>query len=180
MPTYHSSHPGPLVKTMIMIPNCRLVRKQGRTDIFCFLIEGNPHVLRCPVCGQQTLRLRDHRLRIMRVLGGETYWVDAPRYCCTNEHPHRYHIGLPECLVHFKHYQAQLIQDAADELLTKEDLDQQEIDYPCAQTIERWKEWVERNRQKHRWIPEIHRKPASWFREKTPEYRRVIARKVKR
>ena len=83
----------------------------------------------------------------MRVLGGETYWVDAPRYRCTSKHPHRYHIGLPECLVHFKHYQAQLIQDAADELLTKEDLDQREIDYPCAKTIERWKEWGERNIQ---------------------------------
>jgi hypothetical protein len=83
----------------------------------------------------------------MRVLGVETYWVDAPRYCCTNKHPHRYHIGLPECLVHFKHYKAQLIQDAADELLTKEDLDQREIDYPYAKTIGRWKEWVERNIQ---------------------------------
>jgi hypothetical protein len=83
----------------------------------------------------------------MKVLGGETYWVDAPRYCCTNKHPHRYHIGLPDCLIQFKHYQAELIQDAADGLLTEEDLDRLGLNYPCEQTLMRWRDWVDRNIQ---------------------------------
>ena len=112
-----------------------------------FLITGNPHVLVCPCCKQKTLVLRDHRLRIMRKMGGETCWIEVPRYRCKNEHPRRYHTALPSFLSFFKHYVTQLIKDTANSLLTKEDIENRQMNYPCDSTLERWRCWIDRNKE---------------------------------
>ena len=112
-----------------------------------FLITGNPHVLVCPCCKEKTLVLRDHRLRIMRLMGGVTCWIEVPRYVCKNKHPKRYHTALPSILSFFRHYVTQLIQDAADGLLTSEDLENQQMNYPADSTLERWCNWINRNKQ---------------------------------
>ena len=81
----------------------------------------------------------------MKFIGGTTNWLEVPRYKCSNKHPKRYHTGLPEELSFHRHYATDLIQDAADGLLTSEDLEKQQTNYPSDQTLERWKEWVDRN-----------------------------------
>ena len=79
--------------------------------------------------------------------GRETCWIEVPRYRCKNEHPRRYHTALPSFLSFFKHYITQLIQDAADGLLTKEDLENRQMNYPCDSTLERWRCWIDRNKE---------------------------------
>ena len=42
-----------------------------------------------------------------------------------------------------KHYAAKVIEDTVDEAIGPDDLSTE--DYPCEQTMQRWKNWIERN-----------------------------------
>lgn len=98
----------------------------------------------CPDCGKP-LKLRDHKKRIHMLPGGEKEWYMIPRLECTNEDcPCKIHSGLPDCMSPYKHYDAGLIEDVVDGVVTTDDLETE--DYPCEATMDCWKEWIEGNR----------------------------------
>ena len=104
-----------------------------------FLVDSREE-LYCPDCGCP-LRLRDHRKRIWRREGGKKDWLLLGRYRC--DHCNRLHIGLPEFLAEYKHYDNRTMETVIDENVG-EDLSYE--DYPCEMTMKRWLDWFKRNR----------------------------------
>ena len=96
---------------------------------------------RCPHCNR-ILDYRDSRLRIRKKEGGEKQWLIIRRMRC--EHCGCLHNELPDCLVPYKHYEAEVISGVLDEVVTPDDEDSE--DYPCVDTMRRWLEWFRRNR----------------------------------
>lgn len=77
--------------------------------------------------------------------GGTKEWYMIPRMECTNEKcPCRIHSCLPDSLSPYKHYDAGLIEDVIDGVISSDDIETE--DYPCADTMELWKEWMEKNK----------------------------------
>lgn len=98
----------------------------------------------CPNCGQ-TLVLRDHKKRIHKVAGGDKEWYMIPRMKCTNDEcPCRIHSCIPDNLSPYKHYDAELIEDVIDGVISSDDPGTE--NYPCAGTMALWKEWAEKNK----------------------------------
>lgn len=98
----------------------------------------------CPECMCQ-LALRDHKERIHKLAGGEKQWYMIPRWECKNEDcPCRLHSGIPNNLTPYKHYDAEVIEDVIDDRKSSEDIETE--DYPCEQTMQNWKAWIEKNR----------------------------------
>lgn len=52
----------------------------------------------------------------------------------------RLHAELPDILVPRKHYAAEVIEDVVDGVSTPDDRSTE--DYPCARTMQRWKDWI--------------------------------------
>ena len=50
---------------------------------------------------------------------------------------------LPDCLCPYKHYDAGLIEDVVDGVISGDDLETE--DFPCEGTIKRWKWWMGMN-----------------------------------
>lgn len=97
----------------------------------------------CPKCGKP-LVLRDHRRRIHRLAGGKKEWYMIPRMECINkECPCKIHSCIPDNMSPHKHYDAGLIEDVIDGVLSSDDIGTE--DYPCADTMALWKEWAEKN-----------------------------------
>lgn len=59
---------------------------------------------------------------------------------------HSYHNELPDCLVPYKHYEAEVIAGVLDEVILPEDLDSE--DYPSFNTMLRWLQWFRENLQR--------------------------------
>ena len=59
---------------------------------------------------------------------------------------HSYHNELPDCLVPYKHYEADVIAGVLDEVIRPEDLDSE--DYPSFNTMLRWLQWFRENLQR--------------------------------
>lgn len=59
---------------------------------------------------------------------------------------HSYHNKLPDCLVPYKHYEAEVIAGVLDEVILPEDLDSE--DYPSFNTMLRWLQWFRENLQR--------------------------------
>jgi hypothetical protein len=55
------------------------------------------------------------------------------------KHCNRLHRELPDCLVPYKHYAAEVISGVLDDFVSCADQDTE--DYPCEATIHRWKCW---------------------------------------
>ena len=55
----------------------------------------------------------------------------------------RYHNELPDCLVPYKHYEAEAISGVIDGVVTSDDLDSE--DYPCVYTMLLWIRWFTGN-----------------------------------
>ena len=66
------------------------------------------------------------------------------RFRCQNCHIH--HNELPDCLVPYKHYEAEVIAGVLDEVIRPEDLDSE--DYPSFNTMHRWLQWFRENLQR--------------------------------
>ena len=77
----------------------------------------------------------------MRQAGGEREYIQIRRLKCS--HCGRLHNEMPDCLVPHKHYAAKVIEDVIDEAAGPDDLSTE--DYPCEQTMQRWKAWMQRN-----------------------------------
>ena len=89
----------------------------------------------CPECGG-TLKQRGHVKRIVRTKGGNTHWIKIRRLVC-NECG-KEHRELPDCLLPYKHYEAEIIKGVISGIITSDDLDYE--DYPCEMTMKRWRE----------------------------------------
>ena len=96
----------------------------------------------CPVCGSPLCK-RDKRKRIYKEAGGKKKWILINRLKCTNENCKRLHHELPDCVVPYKHYSSELIEDVIDDVRTVNDLEME--DYPCEGTIKHWKWWHLKN-----------------------------------
>ena len=84
---------------------------------------------------------RDSCLRILKKEGGERLRYLINRLRCT--HCRMLHRELPDCMVPYKHYSAEVISGVLDGFVTTEDEDTE--DYPCEATIHRWHHWLMAN-----------------------------------
>lgn len=92
----------------------------------------------CPECGSPLCR-RDRKLRVHKEAGGKKSWFAINRLKCTNEKCRRLHNELLECMIPYKHYGSDIIEDVvgSDELETE--------NYPCEATMKHWKWWNSQN-----------------------------------
>lgn len=95
----------------------------------------------CPVCKNGHLHPRDIRKRCHKLAGGVREWYIIRRLKCGE--CGRLHNELPDCLVPYKHYDAQLIEDVVDGTVSEEDPETE--DYPCENTMKHWKWWLSHN-----------------------------------
>lgn len=94
----------------------------------------------CPSCGGD-LRYRDRRKRILRWEGGEKNWLQIRRFRCSKcQH---YHNELPDCILPYKHYAAEVISGVLDGIVTPDDAASE--DYPSLMTMLRWIAWFTEN-----------------------------------
>ena len=114
---------------MIIISDYTLVHKED----FGVFVESSENSYLCPVC-QGTLHYRDSRPRIRKKEGGIKERLMIRRFRCQN--CHSYHNELPDCLVPYKHYEAEVIAGVLDEVIRPDDLDSE--DYPSFNTMLRW------------------------------------------
>ena len=91
---------------------------------------------RCPEC-RSPLVHRDYKKRIMRSEGGETKFIHIERLKCTR--CARLHNALPDFLVPYKHYAAEVVSGVIEGVITSDDLDDE--DYPCEATMRHWHHW---------------------------------------
>lgn len=77
----------------------------------------------------------------MKTEGGTKQFIQIERLKCN--HCERLHNALPDFLVPYKHYVAQIISGVLDEVISADDLDTE--DYPCEQTMKRWHRWFNGN-----------------------------------
>ena len=77
----------------------------------------------------------------MKTEGGTKQFIQIERLKCN--HCERLHNALPDFLVPYKHYAAEIISGVLDEVITADDLDAE--DYPCEQTMKRWHRWFNGN-----------------------------------
>ncbi len=75
--------------------------------------------------------------------GGEKEWYRIRRLKCTNDKCGRLHNELPDCLCPYKHYDAGLIEDVLDGVVSEQDRETE--DYPCEGTMKHWRWWMQRN-----------------------------------
>lgn len=62
------------------------------------------------------------------------------RRTCSNKSCGRCHRLLPDMLVPYKQYEAQLIEDVIEGVLSEDDIPIEV--FPCEATIERWRKWA--------------------------------------
>lgn len=70
-------------------------------------------------------------------------WYLINRLKCTNAKCKKLHNELPDCLIPYKHYDAGLVEDVVDDVITEDDLGTE--NHPCADTMKHWKEWIRLN-----------------------------------
>lgn len=96
----------------------------------------------CPDCGA-ALKHRDYKRRIMKSEGGSKQFIQIERLKC--KHCQRLHNALPDFLVPYKHYTTEIISGVLDNIVSAEDLDDE--DYPCEETMKRWHQWLQLNKE---------------------------------
>lgn len=78
-----------------------------------------------------------------KIAGGDKEWYLIRRLKCTGNKCGRLHNELPDCLFPYKHYDAGLIEDVADGVVSEEDTETE--DYPCDGTMKHWRWWLLQN-----------------------------------
>lgn len=79
------------------------------------------------------MQCKDRRERIGRTYDGEKRIYLVRRMYCRD--CHRMHTELPDFLLKYKHYEAQIIEDGIEELIPAW------RNYPVPETIHRWQIW---------------------------------------
>ena len=105
---------------MIIISDYTLILKED-SGIF---VESSENSHLCPVC-QGTLRYRDSRPRIRKKEGGVKERLMIRKFRCQN--CRTYHNELPDCLVPYKHYEAEVIAGVLDKVVLPDDLDSEDV-----------------------------------------------------
>lgn len=96
----------------------------------------------CSCCGNP-LKYRDRRRRVHKIAGGRKEWYLIRRLKCSNARCRRLHNELPDCMCPHKHYDAGLIEDVVDGVVSEEDRETE--DYPCEGTMKHWRWWARMN-----------------------------------
>lgn len=78
-----------------------------------------------------------------RKAGGDKEWYLIRRLKCSNGKCGRLHNELPDCIFPYKHYDAGLIEDVAEGVVSEEDMETE--DYPCEGTMKHWRWWLRMN-----------------------------------
>ena len=109
-----------------------------------FFVVSNDAIPPCPIC-QGSLKYRRCKQRIMKQAGGTKQWLCIRRFKCTT--CERLHNELPDCLVPYKHYNSEIIQDVIvhEEALGDELFNTDYDEYPCYETMLRWLRWFNQN-----------------------------------
>ena len=107
-----------------------------------FRIRSNENPL-CPYCGG-TQEKKEWTDRVRRKAGGEKVRYKIEVHRCTNENCGKCNRQLPDIWLPYKQYEADLIEDVVDGVITEADLIKEGHDYPCETTLKRWKEWAEK------------------------------------
>jgi hypothetical protein len=97
----------------------------------------------CPDCGTQ-MSYRDSRKRIRRKKGGVKLWVMVSRFLCSA--CNRLHTALPDFLIPYKHYEAEIIRKVIDGEVTAETIDAETFSRPAEITLARWIAWFEQDK----------------------------------
>lgn len=105
-----------------------------------FFVESNA-ISYCPICGEP-LAYRDSCKRKMLLEGREQRTYLIRRLKCPS--CGRIHRELPDILLPFKQYAAEIIAGVLDGIVTSNDED--DWDYPCEMTMLRWKAWLAANK----------------------------------
>lgn len=88
----------------------------------------------CPIC-QAKLIFFDRAKRIVRTKRRKTYWVTIDRMKCTQ--CGMIHRALPDYILPFKQYEAELVIGVVEGLITPNTLGYE--DYPCETTMNAWR-----------------------------------------
>ena len=75
-----------------------------------------------------------------KIAGGDKEWYLIRRLKCSNKKCGRLHNELPDCICPYKHYDAGLIEDVVDGVVSEEDTETE--DYPCEGTMKHWRWWM--------------------------------------
>lgn len=105
-----------------------------------FLVKSSENIPPCPCCNG-SLKYRDSKKRIRKHEGGDKDYILIRRFRCTE--CNRYHNELPDILLPYKHYEAEVISGVIDEMVQPTDLDSE--DYPCISTMMYWLLWFQKN-----------------------------------
>lgn len=105
-----------------------------------FFVKSSESIPGCPYCGGQ-LRYRDSRLRIRKHEGGHRDYLSIRRFRCAV--CESYHNELPDVLLPYKHYGAEVISGVIDGIVTPDDHDSE--DYPSISTMLSWLRWFRLN-----------------------------------
>lgn len=108
-----------------------------------FFVKSSVTTHTCPVCNEE-LRYRDSRIRIRKREGGVVDKLRIRRFYCSK--CDAYHNELPDCLVPYKHYDAEVISGVLDGIVCEKDLDSE--DFPSVSTMRRWIQWFNENRER--------------------------------
>ena len=101
-----------------------------------FFVKSSEDVPGCPYCSGE-LRYRDSRLRIRKHEGGSHDHLVIRRFRCTA--CQSYHNELPDVLLPYKHYEAEVVSGVLDGVVTPDDQDSE--DYPSVSTMLYWLRW---------------------------------------
>lgn len=98
----------------------------------------------CRACGGP-LYTYDHKKRVHKKAGGIKEWYLIPRMRCADENCEcqTLHSALPDNLCANKHYDAGLIEDVVEGVVTSDDSETE--NYPCEDTMKNWKAWIAGN-----------------------------------
>ena len=80
--------------------------------------------------------------RIWRKEGGSTDWIVIRRLRCAN--CSRIMRELPDVLTPYKHYETDVIEGVIEGIILP--TDEESEDFPTVETMERWKDWIRRNK----------------------------------
>ena len=105
-----------------------------------FFVKSSENVPGCPYCSGE-LRYRDSRLRIRKHEGGSRDHLIIRRFRCTA--CQSYHNELPDVLLPYKHYEAEVVSGVIDGIVTPDDQDSE--DYPSFSTMLYWLRWFQMN-----------------------------------
>ena len=105
-----------------------------------FFIVSSEKTPGCPCCGGQ-LRYRDSRLRIRKHEGADRDYLRIQRFRCST--CKSYHNELPDILLPYKHYEAEVVSGVLDGIVKPEDQDSE--DYPSVSTMLYWLRWFQLN-----------------------------------